>query len=182
MKLTKKLVTIGLLTFSTLSFSMTSFAYTTDDVIPAIESEIPDFAGIVEDVDIDETAASDSKEELEAEKEEENSSAINTPNGVLIGNFKLTAYCPGSCCNGKWAGKPTAMGTKLTPGRTIAVDPKVIPLGSRVAINIDGEWREFIAEDTGGAIKGNRIDVCMARHSDCHTSDYNRVAPVMILN
>lgn len=40
----------------------------------------------------------------------------------------------------------------------IAVDPKVIPLGSIVEI----EGRKYIADDTGGAIKGNRIDILVA--------------------
>ena len=73
----------------------------------------------------------------------------------------LTAYDlgPGSINiddyleNGK-----TATGKDPKPGRTIAVDPKVIPYGSKVFIPSLG-WR--IAEDTGGAIKGNRIDILM---------------------
>ena len=46
-------------------------------------------------------------------------------------------------------------------GRTIAVDPSVIPLGSRVFIEGYGV---FIAEDTGGAIKGNKIDIAVSTH------------------
>jgi 3D (Asp-Asp-Asp) domain-containing protein len=49
----------------------------------------------------------------------------------------------------------TKSGTMAAAGRTIAVDPDVIPLGSRVLI--DGQ--EYIAEDTGSAIIGNRIDI-----------------------
>jgi 3D (Asp-Asp-Asp) domain-containing protein len=46
--------------------------------------------------------------------------------------------------------------------QSIAVDPKVIPLGSRVympAYSHDGHGGWFIAQDTGGAIKGHRVDV-----------------------
>jgi 3D (Asp-Asp-Asp) domain-containing protein len=46
--------------------------------------------------------------------------------------------------------------------QSIAVDPKVIPLGSRVyipAYRNDGHGGWFLAQDTGGAINGNRIDV-----------------------
>ena len=53
----------------------------------------------------------------------------------------------------------TAMGHDLTANpnmKVIAVDPKVIPLGSKVWVEGYGE---AIAGDTGGAIKGNRIDV-----------------------
>ena len=50
--------------------------------------------------------------------------------------------------------------TVATEGRTIAVDPDVIPLGSTVVI--DGH--EYIAEDIGAAIQGNRIDIFMNSH------------------
>ena len=78
-----------------------------------------------------------------------------------LGNYRLSFYCPCATCNGRSDAK-TKLGTKMAEGRTIAVDSRVIPLGSRVYI--DG-YGVFIAEDTGGAIKGNRIDVCVANHS-----------------
>jgi cell wall-associated NlpC family hydrolase/3D (Asp-Asp-Asp) domain-containing protein len=56
----------------------------------------------------------------------------------------------------------TAIGTRPVEGRTIAVDPKVIPLYSKVRITCDSYPSvngEYIAEDTGGAIKGKRIDI-----------------------
>ncbi|MCF8563923.1 ubiquitin-like domain-containing protein [Alicyclobacillus tolerans] len=56
------------------------------------------------------------------------------------------------------AGGTTATGWSAQPG-VIAVDPSVIPLGSKVYI--PGVGIEH-AEDTGGAIIGNRIDICMA--------------------
>jgi 3D (Asp-Asp-Asp) domain-containing protein len=79
-----------------------------------------------------------------------------------LGEFKLTAYCDCEICNGKWVGQPTASGTELTVGRTIAVDPDVIPLGSTVYIN----GLDYIAEDTGSAIKGKRIDVLFSTHEE----------------
>lgn len=53
-------------------------------------------------------------------------------------------------------GSITAIGSGVRWG-IIAVDPRVIPLGSKVYIPAFG--RTFIAEDTGGAIKGNIIDI-----------------------
>jgi 3D (Asp-Asp-Asp) domain-containing protein len=79
-----------------------------------------------------------------------------------IGTFKLTAYCACPLCCGEWSDGITYMGTTATAGRTIAVDPTIIPLGSTVYIN--GE--EYIAEDIGGAIKGHRIDIFHPTHID----------------
>ena len=59
----------------------------------------------------------------------------------------------------------TATGTYPTAGRTIAVDPSVIPLGSRVYIEGIG-WR--VAEDKGGKIKNNKIDLCMNTAKECY--------------
>lgn len=90
--------------------------------------------------------------------------------------FTATAYCPCIQCCGKTNGI-TATGTKATAGRTIAVDPKVIPLGSKVMI--DG--KEYIAEDVGGAIKGNKVDI----YFDSHLEALNfgrRTVNVMVVN
>ena len=76
--------------------------------------------------------------------------------------FELTAYSPFDDRNGLNSdGNPnmTRTGTKPGPG-TMAVDPNVIPLGSRiVVIYEDGTIEHGRAEDTGGAIKQNRLDV-----------------------
>ena len=81
-------------------------------------------------------------------------------NATALGNYKLTFYDPCVSCNGNDQAL-TATGTTLTEGRTIAVDPSIIPLGSRVFIEGYGV---FIAEDTGGAIKGNKIDIAVTTH------------------
>lgn len=126
-------------------------------------------------VDItDETNATDTMTEVivtEAEQEvtiEENDDDFNL---VSLGNFKLTAYCSCAKCCGKFAlNRPIdeygneivygSIGTRLTAGISIAVDPNVIPYGSDVII--DGHT--YTAHDTGGAIKGNRIDVYFDDH------------------
>jgi uncharacterized protein YabE (DUF348 family) len=78
----------------------------------------------------------------------------------VINNVTLTAYSAGVSSTGKSAEHPqyglTATGTRVMEGRTIAVDPKVVPLGWWVYIDGLGFRR---AEDTGSAVKGNIIDV-----------------------
>jgi 3D (Asp-Asp-Asp) domain-containing protein len=84
---------------------------------------------------------------------------------INLGEFKITHYCPCSKCCGKWADGITATGTIATEGRTIAVDPNVIPYGTKVTIRYtDGTEHTYIAEDSGSAIEGNRIDVFMNSH------------------
>lgn len=82
-----------------------------------------------------------------------------TPSKILT-NVTLTAYTAGAESTGKNEGDPgygvTASGTTVKEGRTIAVDTSVIPMGWWVYIEGVGLRR---AEDKGGAIKGNKIDV-----------------------
>src|SRR5699024_2317005 len=74
-------------------------------------------------------------------------------------NMTATAYDLSFQSTGKRPGDKsygiTASGTKAKVG-TVAVDPNVIPLGTR--LYVDG-YGFCVAEDTGGAIKGNRIDL-----------------------
>ena len=70
-----------------------------------------------------------------------------------------TASCEG--CSGITA---TGINLKANPNaKVISVDPTVIPLGSKVYVEGYGE---AIAGDTGGAIKGNRIDVFFPSQQD----------------
>lgn len=82
---------------------------------------------------------------------------------IYLGNFKLTHYCIETyehiCGTGSGL---TATGTYVTTDKTIAVDPQVIPYGSKVYIEGYG-WR--IAEDCGGAVKGNHIDIAVETHA-----------------
>ena len=84
--------------------------------------------------------------------------------GEPLGEFTLTAYCPCMKCCGKTDGI-TSTGTLAAEGRTIAVDPRVIPYGSSVTLYYeDGTVHTYTAEDCGGAIKENRIDVFFSSH------------------
>jgi 3D (Asp-Asp-Asp) domain-containing protein len=77
--------------------------------------------------------------------------------GVMHALLSFYEMGPGSINHDEiFANGKTSIGRKPMIGRTIAVDPKVIPYGSRVFIPGFG-WR--VAEDTGAQIKGNRIDV-----------------------
>lgn len=73
----------------------------------------------------------------------------------------VTAYCPCEECCGKDDGI-TSTGTQAKAGRTIAVDPELIPYGTEVVIS--GE--KYIAEDCGEAIKGRRIDIYFDSHAE----------------
>lgn len=87
---------------------------------------------------------------------------VETESPESLGMFKLTAYCACPKCCGEWADGITYTGTKATEGRTVAVDPDVIPLGSSVYIN----GHEYVAEDIGGAIQGGRVDIFFDSHAD----------------
>lgn len=104
--------------------------------------------------------------EEELRKEAERKAAEEEAKHWKQDSFRITAYCNCSECCGKWADGKTASMTTACEGRTVAVDPNVIPLGSKVVI--DGHT--YIAEDTGSAIKGNRIDLYISDHS--RASDY----------
>lgn len=81
--------------------------------------------------------------------------------GADLGNFTITYYCACEICCNKADGI-TATGTPVIEGQTIAVDPSVIPYGTRVIIG----GHVFTAEDCGGAIKKNHIDVYVNSHEE----------------
>lgn len=90
--------------------------------------------------------------------------------GVM--QFEATAYCACYDCCGKYPGNKwygiTATGTKAKVG-TIAVDPNIIPLGTKVYVEgLYGakNYGYAIAEDTGGAIKGKIIDLYFNTHRE----------------
>ena len=79
--------------------------------------------------------------------------------GKDLGTFKLTYYCACELCCDVETGI-TATGAPVVEGRTIAVDPSVIPYGTQVIIG----GHVFTAEDCGGAIKENHIDIYVNDH------------------
>lgn len=109
-----------------------------------------------------------SENKLEINVDTETDIAPTEEEHISLGEFKLTAYCPCEICCGKWAyNRPNgviygAIGEELKEGYSIAVDPNIISYQTEVII--DGHT--YKAQDCGGAIKGNRIDVYFENHED----------------
>ena len=102
--------------------------------------------------------------DVQPEAAEAEQPRANEPKMVSLGVFTVSHYCPCEKCCGKDDGI-TATGTVATPGRTLAVDPSVIPFGSKVVLKYeDGTVDDYIAEDRGGAINGKKVDVFMGQH------------------
>ena len=91
---------------------------------------------------------------------EEKKKAEENSKGQLLGTFKCTYYT-GAVDEG---GSITALGTPVTPWYTVAVDPRVIPLGSK--IRIEGYDGIFYCADTGSAIKGSILDIAVGSKSE----------------
>lgn len=102
---------------------------------------------------------------------------------VLVGtkvksSFKKTASTPTSykkviamTATAYSAGGTTATGVPAQWG-VVAVDPDVIPLGTKVYVETaDGKYiyGTAVAADTGGAIKGNKIDICVNTHAEAYS-------------
>ena len=87
-------------------------------------------------------------------------------NSIRLDDVTVTHYDPCVKCCGKTDGI-TATGVHVTPYYTVAVDPGVIPLGSDVMVDYgDGVIHYYKAEDTGGGVKGNHIDLCVTEHDE----------------
>lgn len=88
-----------------------------------------------------------------------------------------TAYSTSPSENGGYT--VSAMGNPLGYG-IVAVDPSIVPLGSKVYVtSADGSWSYGVAsaEDTGGAIKGNKIDLCY----NSNANDFGRRSCVVYI-
>ena len=118
-------------------------------------------------------------EEDTPDPEEQASLTMETFSGDVLAytdclTVEATAYSGG--------GK-TAMGTAAGEG-TVAVDPDVIPLGSRLYITAeDGSswvYGYAVAEDTGGSIQGERVHLFLWSQSDCRAFG-RRTAKVYVL-
>lgn len=133
----------------------------TTDIVPNINrtviSDAPIETDVMQDVNADDDDINAEVDILPAS--EESQPEYET---ISLGMFKVTAYCPCTKCCGQYANGITSTGVTAQANRTIAVDPKVIPYGTMVFI--DGH--PYIAEDCGGAIKSNRIDIYFDTHEE----------------
>ena len=89
----------------------------------------------------------------------------------IIENATVTHYCICEKCCGKSPDHPaygiTASGREAVPGYSVAVDPILIELGSTLYLDFgDGVLQECRADDTGSAVTGAHIDLCVADHQE----------------
>lgn len=115
-------------------------------------------------------------QEIKSEKEE-SKEAHRIPCKDL-GIFRLTFYTPHELGASHANALRTATGTRPKEGRTIAVDPKIIKRNSLVYIE---GWGYYIAEDTGAAIKGNRIDIFLNSYQMAKSLGNKRKARVYLI-
>jgi 3D (Asp-Asp-Asp) domain-containing protein len=80
-----------------------------------------------------------------------------------LGKFYITHYCPCEECCGVGGGKVTASGTVPTAGRTVGVNPDIVPYGTKLQI---GKQDGYVAEDTGGGIGTYHLDVFCNSHAE----------------
>lgn len=87
--------------------------------------------------------------------------------GNMVEDCTITYYCaeqrPHICGTGDGL---TATGTPVTPYWTCAVDPSVIPYGATVMVDWGESVAFYEAQDCGGAIGGNHIDLAVTTHAE----------------
>lgn len=138
--------------------SVVKATYKSDDIIKKID-ELSVIVSKLENK-VKET----SEQQLKNKKE-----ISRTSRGFVM---RATAYDLTVKSCGKKKGHPqygiTKSGTRATRGRTVAVDPRKIPLGSTLHIKFPDKYKyldgTYIAEDTGGAVKGDIIDIFLGNN------------------
>ena len=82
--------------------------------------------------------------------------SISGNKAALLGSFSATAYC----LKGR-----TATGGSVRRG-IVAADPRILPLGTRINLNAGSYSGSYLVADTGGAIKGRKLDIWVANCSE----------------
>ena len=117
-------------------------------------------------------------EKLKTQIVESGSSEVVEETKTYLGDFTITYYCTESYSHICGGGGTTASGTQVTPYQTAAVDTSVIPFGTKLYIEGVG-YR--IAEDRGGAVKGNKIDLAVTTHEEALNLGIDRNVKVYIV-
>lgn len=131
-----------------------------------------------EENELNESTNGDVEQPTEKKEEEPANTASSTHKSEGKKTFQMeatayTAYCHG--CSGTTA---TGIDLRANPNqKVVAVDPAVIPLGSRV--HVEG-YGEAIAGDTGGAIKGQKIDLYMQSEADAYAFGRQQVTVTLL--
>lgn len=124
----------------------------------------------------------DAQKKLEVSKTSTSYNSSSSSNSGQWQDYKATAYSTyengDSLSSSRW-GNLTASGTTVKQGRTIAVDRNRIPLGTKVELQFPPGYEYlngvYTAEDTGSAIKGNKIDVYMDSIQACNAFGVRQV-------
>jgi len=116
-----------------------------------IKDTTQDLVQKVEDKKAENTESAESKDKAD-DKKLVTKTASSKATGRSRGKFVATAYC----LRGR-----TASGAMVRRG-IIAADPRVLKLGSKVNLGAGNYTGNYLVADTGGKIKGNRIDIWMA--------------------
>lgn len=139
-----------------------------------LQNEIVDSQEEVFDLKARNTLLKDTYNELLGQMQETQNEVQNLQSQVeelqkwrSLGVFRITAYWFGE----DEYGDLTSTGVKAQVNHTIAVDPEIIPYGSKVMI--DGQI--YVAEDCGGAIKNNVIDVWVENQSNSFGVKYTEI-------
>lgn len=138
--------------------------------VSALEPEFPQNGPAIQTIPDDGSLPGDDVPAAEPEQveaaENELIEAALLARAIRLDDVTVTHYDVCVECCGKTDGI-TASGVRATPGVTVAVDPDVIPLGADVLVDYgDGEIQYCRADDTGGAIHGNHIDLCVETHQE----------------
>lgn len=103
------------------------------------------------------------KEKKQKKKKQDKKKKLKKPEKrkITMGRFKLTGYCPCYECSEGW-GRKTHSGAYAESNHTVAADLSVLNLGDW--ITIDG--KKYKVEDSGGAVKGDTIDIFFDTHEE----------------
>lgn len=114
------------------------------------------------------------KQEQEVEKETTNPTEESGQVMTMEATY-YSAYCSTGCTGVTAMGDDVSNTNTVNGKRVIAVDPNVIPLGTTVQVSGGGQNFTAIARDTGGSIKGNRIDILVGSTEEAYSLGRSKV-------